>query len=439
MKEIVVIGAGRSVQSLIEYLSKCSTENNWQITIGDINLALAEEKAAIDPKIKAIHFDIQQITKAVEQLSRADLVISMLPAHMHLPVAQICIAHKINMLTASYISPDIVKLDQDAKAAGIIILMETGLDPGIDHMSAMKLLDEIREKGGKVNLFKSYTGGLVAPESDNNPWHYKVSWNPRNVVLAGLGGVKFRRNDRYKFIPYHNLFKRTEEITVAGIGKFEGYPNRDSLKYESIYGLEGVPTLIRGTLRRPPFCEGWNVLVQLGFTDDKIQIEDFSELTYREFTNAFLKYAENDSVEGKLRKSVPMTDEVFEMLEWLGLFSSEKIGLKEASPAQILQKMIESKWKLQPHDKDMIVMQHQIGYSLDGQDHLHTSSLVVKGDDSKNTSMAKTVGLPLGIAAKMILEGEIDLKGVQIPVSKALYNPILKELEDYGIQFSEDS
>jgi len=314
------------------------------------------------------------------------------------------------------------------------------LDPGIDHLSAMKLLDEIRDKGSEIRCFESFTGGLIAPESDNNPWGYKFTWNPRNVVLAGQGGVvRFRHGGRFKYIPYHKLFQRTEVITVDDFGKFEGYANRDSLKYREVYNLEDVPTIYRGTLRRPGFCRAWNILVQLGATDDSYVLEDSAKLTYRQFINSFLKYNPHDSVELKLRAYLRLEDgdPAMELIAWLGLFENDVIGLERATPAQILQKRMEEKMSLDPGDKDMIVMWHKVGFEDGGGKREFNSSLVVTGDDQTHTAMSKTVGLPIGIAAKNILNGNIKLRGALLPIEKEIYEPVLKELESFGIAFTE--
>jgi saccharopine dehydrogenase (NAD+, L-glutamate forming) len=319
-----------------------------------------------------------------------------------------------------------------------------GVDPGIDHMSAMRGIDRIREQGHELLCFESFTGGLIAPESDNNPWHYKITWNPRNVVLAGQGGpARFIQEGTYKYIPYHRLFRRTEVIDIEDFGKFEGYANRDSLKYIERYRLQDVPTIYRGTLRRPGFCRAWDVFVQLGATDDSYIMQDTEEMTYKQFINSFLYYSPEDPVRTKLYQymHIDQDSDVREKLEWLGIFNDTKIGLKNATPAQILEQILCRKWVLEPGDKDMLVMWHKFIYRQKGypKPTLLTSSLVVTGDDTVNTAMAKTVGLPLGIAARMILTGQIRLDGVYIPTLKAIYEPILRELESYGIVFREKS
>jgi len=288
--------------------------------------------------------------------------------------------------------------------------------------------------------FESFTGGLVAPENDNNPWNYKFTWNPRNVVLAGQGqAVKFIQEGQYKYIPYQKLFRRTEIIEIEGYGRFEGYANRDSLRYRSIYGLEDIKTIYRGTLRRVGFCRAWDVFVQLGATDDSYIMEGSETMTHRQFINSFLAYNLHDSVEIKLMQylHIDQDSELMEKLKWLGIFDNTIIGLKNATPAQILQNILEKKWSLDEGDKDMIVMWHKFNYELDGKKHQRESSLVVLGDDSHHTAMAKTVGLPLAIATRLILEGKINLKGVIIPIHKQIYEPVLNELKQYGINFKD--
>lgn len=440
MKKILVIGAGRSTSSLIQYLLFNAENENWFITIADQSKDLANEAANNHNFAKAIAFDVNNDEERNRLIDEHDLIISMLPAHMHIAVATDCIKYKKHMVTASYVSKEMKTLNQQAIDAGIIIMNEIGVDPGIDHLSAMRVINEIKEKGGELQAFETFTGGLVAPESDNNPWNYKFTWNPRNVVLAGQGVCKFIQNHRYKYIPYHKLFRRTEIIEIDGYGKFEGYANRDSLQYREIYNLENIPTMYRGTLRRPGFCKAWHYFVKLGATDDSYIMEDSENMTNRQFINSFLPYNPHDSVELKFKHyfNIRQDDiDMFEKFEWLGIFEETKIGLKNATPAQILQHILEQKWKLAPEDKDMIAMWHRFRFKLNGEDKEIHSSMVVKGDDQKYTAMAKTVGLPVAIATKMILNETISTPGVHVPITKEIYNPILDELENYGINFTE--
>ena len=318
---------------------------------------------------------------------------------------------------------------------------EIGLDPGIDHMSAMQVIDRIKGQGGKMLLFESFTGGLVAPESDNNLWNYKFTWNPRNVVVAGQGGVaKFIQEGKYKYIPYHKLFRRTEFLSIEGYGKFEALANRDSLNYREIYGLQDALTLYRGTIRRVGYSRAWNIFVQLGMTDDSYVMEGSEQMSYREFTNSFLPYKPHDSVELKLRHylKIDQDDVIWEKLLELDIFNSAKIvGIKDATPAQILQRILMDSWTLRKDDKDMIVMYHKFGFELNGVKKQIESNMVVIGEDQTYTAMAKTVGLPVAMATLDILNGKIKSPGVQLPITKEVYDPILAELQNYGIEFKE--
>ncbi|MDA9027132.1 saccharopine dehydrogenase, partial [Flavobacteriaceae bacterium] len=372
-----------------------------------------------------------------------DIVVSMLPARFHIEVAKDCLSLGKHMVTASYVSKEMQALNEEAKSKNLVFLNEIGVDPGIDHMSAMQVIDRIRESGGKLLLFESFTGGLMAPECDTNLWNYKFTWNPRNVVLAGQGGAaKFLQEGRFKYIPYHRLFRRTEFLEVDGYGRFEAYANRDSLKYKEVYGLDSIKTLFRGTIRRVGFGRAWQIFVILGLTDDSYTIADSENMSYRDFINSFLPYSPTDSVELKLRYKlkIDQDDILWEKLEELDVFSAvKKVTLKNASPAQILQKILLDSWSLKPKDKDMIVMYHKFGYELNGEKHQIDATMVCTGDDQTFTAMAKTVGLPVGIATLAILNNKIKKYGVQIPINKDIYEPILSELESFGIIFKEKS
>jgi saccharopine dehydrogenase-like NADP-dependent oxidoreductase len=440
MKKILIIGAGRSSSALIRYLEENSKKYSWEITVGDIGLQSVQGK--VSPSTRAIAFDVFNELQLNEEVGSADIVVSMLPVRFHPVVAMACLKYSKSMLTASYVSQEISEMETCAKSQGILFLNEMGVDPGIDHMSAMRVINRIREQGHELLCFETFTGGLIAPESDNNPWNYKITWNPRNVVLAGQGGpARFIQEGTLKYIPYHRLFRRTEMIDIEGYGKFEGYANRDSLKYIEKYNLQDVPTVFRGTLRRPGFCRAWDVFVQLGATDDSFTLQNTEEMTYKEFINSFLYYSSEDPVKTKLYQymHIDQDSDVREKLEWLGIFDSTKIGLQNATPAQILEHILCKKWVLEADDKDMLVMWHKFIYRQKGMEKptLLTSSMGVIGDDQVNTAMAKTVGLPLGIAVKMMLTGQIKLAGVHIPTLKEVYEPVLRELEDHGIIFRE--
>ncbi|AWG23537.1 saccharopine dehydrogenase [Flavobacterium faecale] len=441
MRNILIIGAGRSASSLIKYLLDKSSEEDLHLLIADISLELADRKTNNHPNATAIALDILNEQQRNKTVASSDLVISMLPAHLHIEVAKDCIRFKKHMVTASYISEQMQALDDEAKANELVFMNEVGLDPGIDHMSAMKVIDEIKQQGGVIKSFKSYCGGLVAPESNTNLWEYKFTWAPRNVVLAGQGGVaKYLEKGQFKYIPYVNLFRRAEKINVNGFGDFEAYANRDAMKYKSIYGIDEAETMYRGTIRNIGFSAAWNVFVQLGMTDDSYKMETTATMTYREFLNSFLPFDNVLSVESKLKRFLEADQKaaIFEKIAELDLFSSTKIvGLVQASPAEILEKILTESWFLQPTDKDMIVMCHEFGYQINGKDKQIDSKMVCIGEDQTYTAMAKTVGLPVAMTSLLILNGKINTYGVQLPIHKNIYEPILKELEKHGVVFEE--
>ena len=440
-RKILIIGAGRSSSALVRYLLDKSAEQQLKIIIADISVENAKKLVGEHSNSEIIELDIFNEEGRKNLVASADVVISMLPARFHLEIAKDCLEFGKNLVTASYISKELEQMDEEVKGKGLIFMNEIGVDPGIDHMSAMQVIDRIKSKGGKILLFESFTGGLVAPECDNNLWNYKFTWNPRNVVVAGQGGVaKFIQEGKYKYIPYHKLFRRSEFLSIEGYGKFEALANRDSLNYRDVYGLNDVLTLYRGTIRRVGFSRAWNIFVQLGMTDDSFVMEGSEDMSYRDFINSFLPYKPYDSVELKLRHylKIDQDDVIWDKLLELDLFNGDKIiGLKDATPAQMLQHILMESWTLQEDDKDMIVMYHKFGYELDGVRKQIESNMVVIGEDQTYTAMAKTVGLPVAIATLAILNGKIKTPGVQLPINKEVYDFILNELAEYGIEFSE--
>ena len=441
MRNILIIGAGRSSSSLIKYLLDKSYSEDLFVTVADISQESAEKRINRHPNAKAIKFDVFDQKQRTSEIQKANIIVSMLPARFHIEIAKDCVKFEKHMVTASYISKEMKLLDKEVRKKGLVFMNEIGVDPGIDHMSAMEVIDRIRDHNARILLFESFTGGLVAPESDDNLWNYKFTWNPRNVVLAGQGGAaKFIQEGTYKYIPYHKLFRRTEFLNLDSAGKFEAYANRDSLKYRSVYNLGHIPTMYRGTIRKVGFSRAWNTFVQLGMTDDTYTIENSENMSYRDFTNLFLAYSPSDSVELKLRSylKIDQDDIMWDKLVELDIFNpNKKVALKNATPAQILQKILAESWTLKEDDKDMIVMHHKFGYEIEGEKRQIESSMIVKGENQTYTAMAKTVGLPVAIATLKILNKEITTPGVQIPISREVYNPILKELEEYHIVFSE--
>jgi len=439
LRKILVIGAGKSTSYLIDYFLDKSDAQLFHLTIADLNPDTLPEKVKSHPNCSVVQCDIFDEAARQQSISGASIVVSMLPARFHILIAKDCLRMGKHLVTASYVSDELKALTDQVKKKGLVFMNEIGVDPGLDHMSAMEIIDAIRSKGGKMILFESFTGGLVAPESDTNLWNYKFTWNPRNVVVAGQGGAaKFIQEGSYKYIPYHKLFRRTEFLEIDTYGKFEAYANRDSLKYREAYGLQNVLTLYRGTMRRVGFSRAWNILVQLGMTDDSYTIENSEGMSYREFTNLFLPYSPTDSVELKLRHylKIDQDDIGWSKLLELDLFDdTKKILLKNASPAKALQEILEQRWSLKEGDKDMIVMYHKFGYELGGKRYQIDANLVVIGENRTHTAMAKTVGLPVAIATLQILNGTIKTPGVQIPIRSEIYRPILQELKDYNISF----
>lgn len=441
MKKILLLGAGRSSSYLIDYLLDHAPALHWQIAIGDVSVDHLPLSVRQHAHVRTFAIDVLDEAQRDAEVAQADVVISMLPALFHPYVAQSCLANGKHLVTASYVTPELKALEEEAKAKGLTFLMECGLDPGLDHMSAMKIIHQIQGQGGTITSFKSFTGGLVAPESDNNPWHYKFSWNPRNVILAGQGTAKYIENGTYKYIPYPQLFGRTQAYLIDGFGYFDGYANRDSLSYREPYGLQNIPTMLRGTLRRPGYCQAWQVLVQLGLTDDSYPLENAAEMTYRQLVESFLPDAPTEGTSLKERVAayvnLPLESPELFMVEWTGLFDELPIGLPTATPAQALEKLLTQKWKLSPGDKDMIAMLHLFEYELAGETKQLATSLVVLGEDEVRTAMAKTVGLPLAIGTKLLLEGKLPATGLVVPLQPELYEPILQELEQYGVHFVE--
>ncbi len=438
MKKILVIGAGRSSANLIKYLLEQAPSYDWHLRVGDMDKSFAEQKIESSPNAEAFQLNASDANQRRSEIANADLVISMLPASMHLEVAKDCIHFGKHVITPSYIPDDMWALDAEAKAKGIVILNEMGVDPGIDHMSAMRIIHQLKAQGASLRSFESFTGGLIAPESDNNPWNYKITWNPRNVILAGYGGTaRFKENDTLKFIPYQRLFERITPVDLGSDGIFEGYANRDSLKYLKLYEVEDIPTLYRGTLRKAGYCEAWNALVQLGLTDDSFVIQGLNETTWQELTKSFLPSQKESDPASLMQAYLNLSENTMEKLHWLGIFDSRPIGITSGSPAQALQSLVEHKWILGTDDKDMIVMWHRFHYELHGKNYEMQSTLIAVGDDPIHTAMSKTVGLPIAIAAKHILTGSWNLKGVQLPTQPRIYEPVLEELNQYGIQFKE--
>ncbi len=498
MKKILLFGAGKSATVLIDYLLRHSLAENWILTVVDADLELAKSKIGNAIGGKAVSFDINNAKERNSLIEGADIVISLLPPTLHFLVAKDCITYRKNLLTASYVDEQMKSLQQDIEKNGLLFLCEMGLDPGIDHMSAKKMVDEIQAEGGKIISFLSHCGGLVAPESDDNPWHYKISWNPRNVVMAGKAGATFKQAGEIINMPYEQLFSEKRFVTIPGGEPLCWYPNRDSLGYTSVYGLEDCPTFIRTTLRHPDFIYGWKNIIELKLTDEE-KVYDTNGKKLADFFQAHMqKHGFQDWLQQKMQEQFQSSKKILEdLVNLVGMegkadqTGSEKIeefmlvnekgSLEEfdmddlknnaaatvaekmheakltlkqlfflgmddqqteinkglCSAADVLQLALEKKLALLPGDKDMVVMVHEIEYELDGKTHKRISSLLINGENDQHTAMAKTVGLPLGIAAKLILNETISMKGLHIPIHKEIYSPVLGELAKNGISFEE--
>jgi saccharopine dehydrogenase-like NADP-dependent oxidoreductase len=436
LKKILIFGAGKSATELINYIGINSTKENWSFTVVDAQIELAANKVQPYANGTAIALDITQHAQRNAAIQNADIVISLLPPSLHIQVARDCIKWKKNLLTASYIDAPLKELKSEINEAGVLFLCEMGLDPGIDHMSAMEIIHRLKNEGATITSFISHCGGLIAPESDDNPWHYKISWNPRNIVLAGTAGATYKHKGQIIQKTYTEIFKHCEIAHIPGYSDYVWYPNRDSLSYIPIYQLQNTETFIRTTLRHADFCKAWQVLVELGLTNPSDWEFIKNAGTFFEWIDKKLKAAGKQEDWGSLISQ--LDSDINTQLKMLELERNNLLPTGVHSSADILQSILEKQLVLKSSDKDMIIMQHEIEYKdKHHQDRKITSTLVVKGTDQESTAMAKTVGLPLGIAAKLILEGRITLKGLKIPIEKEIYEPVLKELQQYGISFRE--
>lgn len=442
LKRILVIGAGKSATVLIDYLKTVCLEKEWLLIVADANFDQALQKIGNCVNAKAIELNVTNEDERKMLIEEADIVISMLPPFLHILVAKDCVAIGRNLLTASYADEAIRNLEAEIKAKELFFLCEMGLDPGIDHMSAMQLIDSIKADGGKITSFKSHCGGLVAPESNTNPWHYKISWNPRNIVMAGSGGAAYKEANNIVRKEYAHVFENCPKLLIDDLPKLAWYPNRDSLSYIPLYQLQDAETFIRTTLRFAPFCNGWDVVVDLDLTNENDTADIAAYKSFQDWFAAKLKKIEGRDMSLRMYLELYVAesahDEILEQFQFLELDSNEPLPTSVKSSADILQYRVEKKLELLPSDKDLIVMLHEIEYvSALGKKATVHSSLVVKGEDNLRTGMAKTVGLPLGIAAKLILEEKIKLKGLHIPIDKEIYEPVLEELKRHGVAFNE--
>lgn len=442
MKKILVLGAGQSTPSLISYLLNEAKKQDWFVTVCDMNLEMAKQRVNGNPNGIAMEFDVNDSMMRNSLIQESDIVVNLLAPVFQYMIALDCINYGKHCVTASYESNRVAELHKDAVRKGIIILNEMGLDPGIDHMSAMALINRVREKGGYIKSFISYGGGLPAPEVKSNPFNYCITWNARNVVMAGESGALYKEQDRQKVLSYPQVFNRTWEVDIEGVGIFEAYPNRDSLIYEKIFNLKKTETMLRATLRYPGWSETWSQIVKLGLPTENFKIPNLHQKTYAEYINMFLPLTVSGTkIETKTANylGISPTGKIMNNLRWLGLFSEEKIGGKVSTSAEVMTELLKKKLPLPAGGRDMVILAHQVvaKYPKEKREEKIVSTLVEYGDPNGFTAIAKTVGLPAAIATKLILTDKLPLSGCYIPTHPSVYVPVMAELKKLGIKFKE--
>lgn len=440
MQTILVAGAGKSSLYLINYLLSHASRHKWKVIVADGSAEAVEQKIGDSPFAEKAVIDITNEKEREPLVQRADIVVSLMPPHLHIHLAKDCLKHKKNLITSSYISPEMKAMDEDVKKAGLMFMCEMGLDPGIDHMTASQIIHSIQRVAAVITSFKSYCGGLIAPESDDNPWHYKFSWNPRNIVTAGKGGAQYLHNGKRVDVPYESIFENNKKIKVSGLGQLAYYPNRDSLRYLDLYDLPDIKTFLRATLRYPAFCKGWNALIALGLTDETDRV-NVNEHSYASWLQQKAGAKNGGSLPEQITQKLMLSanDSVIPMMRSLGLFDDKKLAGNDGSSADVLLSTLLNKWEMKPEEKDMVVMQHEVEYLHKGKKIKLISSMVIKGEDREHSAMAKTVGLPMGVLARMILNKKIvPPTGVLIPSMPSVYKPVLTELHHHGINFTEE-
>lgn len=434
MKKILILGAGLVAGALVRYLL---AQEGFEVKVASRTLGKAQALVGDAKNGSAEQINVDNRTELEHLISKADLSISLLPYVYHPLVAKLCIKHKKAMVSASYVKEEMKALDAAAKEAGIILLNEIGVDPGIDHMSAMQVIDRIRKSDGKLVSFSSYCGGLPAPDANNNPFGYKFSWSPRGVILAGKNPAQYLKDGKVIDISGEDLFSYHWPVDIEGFGTLEGYPNRDSLPYIETYGIHGVKSMFRGTLRYPGWCETMKKIGKLGLLNEE-ERSDLTGLTFREFTGKLIDSARDD-LKGDLAAflDVCLDSHVLSDLEWLGLLGDEPLPEAVHSPLDVLAARMLEKMQYVPGERDLLVMQHEFIADYKNHREIVTSTLIDYGVPGGDSSMCRLVGLPAAVAAKMILQGKIDLVGVQVPVVSEIYEPVLAELKQMGISFNE--
>lgn len=443
MKNILILGAGQSAPYLIDYLLKQAEENDWFVTVCDMNYDLACERIKGHSRGNAVEFDVNDEVMRNTQIKNADVVVNFLAPTFQYLIALDCLSHGKHVISASYENVRVADLHKDALRKGILILNEMGLDPGIDHMSAMQIIQNVRDNNGLIDSFVSYGSGLPAPDVESNPLRYCVTWNPRNVAMAGETGAQYMEKGKIKILAHREVFQRTWVVDVDGVGTLEAYPNRDSLVYQDLFKLHTVNTMIRGTLRYPGWSETWLQIVRLGMPNENLKIPDLENKTYAEFTEMFVPLSTNGSkIETRIAHFLDInpTGKIMQNLKWLGLFNDEKIGGGVKTPAEVLTKILRDKLPLPDGARDMVALIHEIKAHYPDDNNRKekiTSTFVEYGEPNGFTAIAKTVGLPAAIAAKLLMIGELPITGCQIPTHPVIYMRVLEELKNHGFRFKE--
>ena len=438
MASVLVLGAGSVAPPLVKYLLD---QENVNVTVASRTVSKAERIIAGNPKGTPLALTMDQDEMLEELVSRHDVSVSLLPYTYHVKVAKLCIKHRKHMVTTSYVSAEMKALDAEAKTTGVIILNEIGLDPGIDHMSAMKIINEVQEKGGKIKSFRSTTGALQAFEANNNPFGYKFSWAPRGVLLASKNPSKWLEDGQIREYPGEQLFENYTIVDVPGVGAFENYPNRDSVPYKEIYGLKDAETVYRGTFRMTGWCETMRNVMATGWLGEE-ELENFTGSTYADVSNHLIGASPGADAEKAMIDFLGLKPyaTVIKRLKWLGLFSDHALPDGPNTPIDHLNVISLDKMELGDGERDMIVMFHEfLTQYPDGKKERITSTFLDFGIPDGDTSIARTVGLPAAIGVKMILNGRITEPGVHIHVTKNVYEPVMAELETIGIKFREET
>ncbi len=433
-KRVLILGAGMVVQPMVDYL----LDNDIEVTVASRTLQKAQKAIHGHKNGTAIGWTIDDLQLLESMVISHDLVVSLLPYTHHVVVAKLCIKHKTNMLTTSYVSEEMKALDSLAKKAGIIILNEIGVDPGFDHMTAMRIIDKVHGKGGEIVAFYSLCGALAAPEALDNPFKYKFSWSPKGVVMAGNNHARYLENGLEVKKDTKDLFKDPLQIDFPGVGLMEVYPNRDSLSYIDIYDIPEVETMYRGTFRYKGWCEALDVLKALGLTS--YDVYDLKGKSYLDFVVEVAGLDKRKEIKTAIsfQYSIKPESPAIKAMEWLGLFADQPVHLEKGSPFDVLSDLMIEKMMLGKSERDMVIMQHIFTVKTsNGKLEKIKSSLLDFGNE-RYTSIAKTVALPAAIGVKMILDGEIDITGVHIPIKKEIYEPILNELEKLGLAMQEE-